>query len=87
MATAGRSLAAWLPERNTPRNPRYAAPKSRQKVGNRRSLRNARFWWGAYPMKFALFLLFTLAAVTGTAALLSIPMQALGDEAVVPVKE
>jgi hypothetical protein len=38
-------------------------------------------------MKFALFLLFTLAAVTGTAALLSIPMQALGDEAVVPVNE
>jgi hypothetical protein len=45
------------------------------------------FWWGAYPMKSALFLLFTLAAVTGTAALLSIPMQALGDEVVVPVKE
>jgi|HubBroStandDraft_1064217.scaffolds.fasta_scaffold1158422_1 hypothetical protein len=38
-------------------------------------------------MKFALFLLFTLAAITGTAALLSIPMQALGDEAVVPVEE
>jgi hypothetical protein len=38
-------------------------------------------------MKFALFLLFTPAAITGTAALLSIPMQALGDEAVVPVEE
>jgi hypothetical protein len=38
-------------------------------------------------MKFALFLLFALAAVTGTAALLSVPMQALGDEDLVPVKE
>jgi hypothetical protein len=38
-------------------------------------------------MKFALFLLFTLAAITGAAALLSIPMQALGDEAAVPVEE
>jgi hypothetical protein len=38
-------------------------------------------------MKFALFLLFTLAAITGTAPLLSIPMQALGDESVVPVEE
>jgi hypothetical protein len=43
------------------------------------------FLLGAYLMKFALFLLFTLAAITGTAALLSIPMRALGDEAVVPV--
>jgi hypothetical protein len=42
---------------------------------------------GAYPMKFALFLLFTLAAVTGTAALLSFPMQALCNEAVGPFKE
>jgi hypothetical protein len=38
-------------------------------------------------MKFWLFLLFALAAVTGTAALLSVPMQALGDEDVVPAKE
>jgi hypothetical protein len=68
----GWSVTAWLPERNTLRNPRYAAPKSPQKVGNRRSLTNMRLV-GAYPMKFALFLLFTLAAITGTAALLSIP--------------
>jgi hypothetical protein len=45
------------------------------------------FCRGAYPMKFWLFLLFALAAVTGTAALLSVPMQALGDEDVVPAKE
>jgi hypothetical protein len=38
-------------------------------------------------MKFAPFLLFALAAVTGTAALLSVPMQALRDEDLVPVKE
>jgi hypothetical protein len=38
-------------------------------------------------MKFALFLLFGLAAITGTAALLSVPMQALGDQHVAPAKE
>jgi hypothetical protein len=38
-------------------------------------------------MKFWLFLLFALTAVTGTAALLSVPMQALGAEDGVPVKE
>jgi hypothetical protein len=37
-------------------------------------------------MKFALFLLFALAAVTGAAALLSVPMQALGDEDMVPAR-
>jgi hypothetical protein len=37
-------------------------------------------------MKLALFLLFALAAVSGTAALLSVPMQALGDMDVGPIK-
>jgi hypothetical protein len=38
------SVTAWLRERNTLRESRYAAPKSPQKVGNRRSLTNMRFW-------------------------------------------
>jgi hypothetical protein len=38
-------------------------------------------------MKFALFLLFAPAAITGTAALLSGPIQALGHQDVAPVNE
>jgi hypothetical protein len=38
-------------------------------------------------MKVALFVLFALAAMTGTAALLSIPMQALANDDVVPARD
>jgi hypothetical protein len=38
-------------------------------------------------MKVALCMLFVLAALTGTAALLSIPMQALAKDDVVPVRD
>jgi hypothetical protein len=38
-------------------------------------------------MKFALFVLFALAAVTGAAAVFSVPMQALAGDDVVPFGE
>jgi hypothetical protein len=38
-------------------------------------------------MKFALFVLFALAAIIGAAAMLSVPMQALAGEDVAPVGE
>jgi hypothetical protein len=38
-------------------------------------------------MKVVLFVLLALAAITGTAALLSVPMQALADDEVVPVRD
>jgi hypothetical protein len=36
-------------------------------------------------MKVALYILFALAVLTGTAALLSVPMQALANDDAVPV--
>jgi hypothetical protein len=83
MAMARWSIAAWLPESNTLRNLRYEGLKSPQKVGNRRSLTNG----GGGVSDEVRVVRVILAAVTGTAALLGSPMQALGDEAVVPVKE
>jgi hypothetical protein len=39
------------------------------------------------PMKVVLFVLFALAAITGTAALFSVPMQALANDEVAPVRD
>jgi hypothetical protein len=39
------------------------------------------------PMKVVLFVFFALAAITGTAALLSVSMQALANDDVGPVRD
>jgi TRAP-type mannitol/chloroaromatic compound transport system permease small subunit len=52
----------------------------------RRSLRKS-LSVGAYPVKLVLFVLFALAALTGVATVLSVPMRGFASKEAVPAGE